>query len=211
MSGISQRIIQKFCTLSQAIGKERVVWRYDPILLSKNISPEWHIEQFQSLCKELKGFTDTFVISFLDEYKKLDKTKYRAPALNEMFVIGETFAEIARKNGLRIQTCAEEISVLGISKGACIDKERIKRICGYPILAKKDRSQRGACLCAESIDIGEYDTCNHLCGYCYANNNQNTIENKLKMHDPRSPLLVGNLQPDDTVYLRKAESFGQRA
>lgn len=205
--GDKEDIIQTFRTLSQRIGKERVIWRYDPILLSSNISINWHIEKFREMCEKLSGYTETVVISFLDEYKKLDKVKYRAPSRDEMLVIGKAFAEVAREYGLRIQTCAEAISISGIEKGACVDKSLIERICGYSISMKKDKSQRGDCLCMESIDIGEYDACAHFCEYCYANNRIKTIESKMKAHDPTSPLLIGNLEPKDTIHLRNTFSL----
>ncbi len=205
--GDKEQIMQTFRSLSEMIGKERVIWRYDPILLTSEISVGWHIKKFKKMCQALKGTTERVVISFLDEYKKLDKTKFRSPNEEEMMIIGQAFAEIARDFGLRIQTCAEKISIPGIEKGACIEKTLIERICGYLIAAKKDKFQRGECLCAESIDIGEYDTCAHFCGYCYANNREQTIERKRKAHDPSSPLLVGSLQPNDIIHLRKTFSL----
>lgn len=205
--GDKKRIIQSFCTLSRRIGKECVIWRYDPILLTSEITVDWHIEKFREMCRRLSDYTDEVVISFLDEYKKLDKAKYRAPDREEMFAIGKAFAEIAQNYGLRIQTCAEAVSIPGIEKGSCVDRSLIERICGYPISGKKDKSQRGDCLCMESVDIGEYDTCVHFCEYCYANNHTKTIENKMKAHDPTSPLLIGNLEPNDTVHLRNAFSL----
>ncbi len=205
--GDKARILQAFRTLSEKIGKERVVWRYDPILLADGITADRHIERFRAMCKELKGYTETVVISFLDEYQKLDKTKYRAPDEKEMLEIGHVLAEIARDNGLSIQTCAEKISIPGIEKGACIDKTLIERICNYPISVKKDASQRGECLCAESIDIGEYDTCAHFCEYCYANHRKASIERRMAAHDKASPLLIGNPEPTDSIRLRKTYSL----
>ncbi len=205
--GDKKDVIQVFRSLSQQIGKERVIWRYDPILLTSDVSIDWHISKFREMCEKLKGYTETVVISFLDEYKKLNKVKYRAPNQDEMLTIGKAFAEIARGNGLQIQTCAEAISISGIEKGSCIDKSLIERICGYPLSAQKDKSQRGECLCMESIDIGEYDTCAHLCEYCYANNRIKTIESKMNAHNPTSPLLIGNLEPGDTIHFRKTESL----
>lgn len=205
--GNKEDIIQTFRALSQQIGKERVIWRYDPILLTSEISSNWHIAKFREMCEKLSGYSEKVVISFLDEYKKLDRAKYRAPNQEEMLAVGTAFAEIAHEYGLRIQTCAEAVCISGVEKGACIDKSLIERICGYPISAKKDKSQRGECLCVESIDIGEYDTCAHLCEYCYANNRIKTIESKMKAHDPNSPLLVGNLESSDIIHLRNTFSL----
>ena len=204
--GDKEKIIQTFRSLSERIGKARVVWRYDPILLTSGIDIAWHIEQFRKMCKALQGYTERVVISFLDEYPKLDKTKFRSPNEEKMLKIGNAFSEIAHGYGLRIQTCAEKVCIPGIEKGACIEKTLIERICGT-ISAKKDPSQRSECLCAESIDIGEYDTCTHFCGYCYANNREKTIQKKMSLHDDNSPLLIGNIEPNDSVHLHKTNSL----
>ena len=204
--GDKEKIIQTFHTLSDKIGKECAVWRYDPILLASGISVDWHIEQFRKMCEKMQNATERVVISFLDEYQKLDKTKFRSPNEEEMLEIGTAFAEITKEYGLHIQTCAEKISILGIEKSACIDKTLIERIC-RTISVKKDQSQRSECLCAESIDIGEYDTCTHFCEYCYANNHEKTIEKKMTLHDENSPLLIGNIEPNDSVHVRKTFSW----
>ena len=124
-----------------------------------------------------------------------------------MLAIGEAFVQIAREFDLKIQTCAENVDIPNVEKGACIDKSLIERICGYPISAKKDKFQRSACLCMESIDIGEYNTCVHFCEYCYANHNRRTAEGKIRAHDSKSPLLIGNLSQEDVVRLRKTYSL----
>lgn len=200
-------IINTFIELSNKIGKEKVIWRYDPILLSNEITIDWHIDNFKKMCARLADFTYTVVISFLDEYKKLNKTKYRALCPDEMQVIGKEFVKIARKYNLKIQTCAENINIEGIEKGACIDKNLIEQICGYSLNVKKDKTQRQECLCAQSIDIGEYDTCSHFCGYCYANNSKNNIRCKMQKHNPNSLLLIGEIQKDDKIYERETKSL----
>ena len=197
------QVIDNFINLSKTIGKEKVIWRYDPILISKDISIDWHICQFEKMCGRLKGYTNKVVISFLDEYKKLDKSKFRTLNSQEMQELGTAFAKIAKDNGLKIQTCAESVDIEGIKKGACIDKNLIEQICGYPLNIKKDTSQREECLCSQSVDIGEYDTCPHFCNYCYANNNKSNIKNKLQQHNIKSPLLIGEILSTDKIYERK--------
>ena len=196
-------LIDNFINLSKKIGKEKVVWRYDPILIAKGISLDWHIKQFENLCKELSGYTNKVVISFLDEYKKLDKSKIKTLTYDEMQHLGKVFAKIASNYGLIIQTCAESIDIDGVIRGACIDKTLIEQICGYQLNVKKDKTQREECLCSQSVDIGEYDTCCHFCEYCYANNNKINIKNKFNQHNKNSPLLVGEILPTDKIYERK--------
>ena len=201
-------IIENFKNLSKQIGKEKVVWRYDPILLTEQIDINWHVQKFEEMCKELAGYTDVVIISFLDEYKKLDKSKIRGLSFEEMQTISKEFKTIAKKYNLKLKTCAESLSEsLDLEKANCIDKQLIEKICGYSLNVKKDKNQRFECLCAESIDIGEYDTCSHQCLYCYANNNCKNIQTKLQKHNLNSPLLIGEISNDDKITERKISSM----
>lgn len=206
-----EKIISTFQELSKKIGKDKVIWRYDPILLTEKIDVQWHIQQFQRLCEQLARYTNEVIISFLDEYTKLDKSKFRAPIEEEMKEIGEEFAMIAKGYHISIKTCAEEIVFRnGIEKASCIDGDLIEKICGYSLNVKKDKYQRSACGCIESIDIGEYDTCTHNCAYCYANNNKKTITTKNQKHHQYSPLLIGDILPSDKIYERKINSLRKK-
>ena len=201
-------IIKNFKNLSKQIGKEKVVWRYDPILLTEQIDINWHVQKFEEMCKELADYTDVVIISFLDEYKKLNKSKIRGLSFEEMQTISKEFKTIAKKYNLKLKTCAEGHSEsLDLEKASCIDKQLIERICDYSLNVKKDKNQRSECLCAESIDIGEYDTCNHQCLYCYANNNCKNIRTKLQKHNINSPLLVGEITNEDKIIDRKVSSL----
>ena len=122
--------------------------------------------------------------------------------------LGKGFAKIAKKYGLPLYTCAEKIdlSEYGILHGACIDKERIRKLIGYKLDLKKDSGQRRECGCTESVDIGIYDTCTHGCKYCYANGKKESTERKHAMHDPQSPLMIGNLRGDEVIREKAAKS-----
>ena len=116
---------------------------------------------------------------------------------------------IATSYGFTIQSCAEyiDLSDFGISHGACIDPLLISHLIGQPIRVRKDKNQRAECGCVESIDIGEYNTCQHYCAYCYANFNCGVVSRKIGKHNPKSSLLIGELQDTDIVKERKVVSF----
>jgi len=63
-------IIKTFIELSNLIGKDRVIWRYDPILLTDKITIGDHLEYFNILAGQLGDYTRKCVISFLDQYQK---------------------------------------------------------------------------------------------------------------------------------------------
>lgn len=165
--------IETFKKLSDKIGKEKVIWRYDPILLNSKYTPNYHLYEFNKLCLQLKDYTEKVIISFIDTYPKLLE---RCKDLNLLNPIGFNYEpatsialemkRIAEENNLQIESCAEFLNT--IKHGHCIDKERIERISGKELNIGKDITQRQLCGCCTSIDIGWYNTCKHGCRYCYA-------------------------------------------
>ena len=164
-------IIKVFCRLSDRLGKERVVWRYDPILLDDCIDAEFHYRQFESICGMLQEHTDRCIISFADIYRKTKHAAIREMTENEHIEISGNILRIAMKYGIPLYACSEKVDLshMGIKKSSCIDREKIETICGRKIMEEKDRNQRKECESLKSRDIGAYDTCIGGCVYCYAN------------------------------------------
>lgn len=206
-------VIDTFSQLSQRIGKERVIWRYDPILLNDTIDEDYHRRRFHHIANRLHSYTERCIISFIDMYKKCERNLkgFNIKELNndEMVRMAEMLHPLAERYGIRMVTCAEEIdlSAVGIHHGKCIDEELISRITGYELEVKKDLHQRKTCRCVESIDIGAYNTCPHICLYCYANSDPRTVRQNAARHNPESPLLFGELSGEEKVVERKIESF----
>ncbi len=206
-------IISAFKELSSKIGNNRVIWRYDPILLTDTIDVNYHIHYFEELAKMLTGFTKRCVISFVDLYKKTStNTKHinlRELNMDEISRIAEAFSNIAKRYELKLVTCAEnvDLSNFGIDHGYCIDPELIAQICGYNLDVKKDKNQRKECGCVESVDIGAYNTCCHGCAYCYANFNNEKVRQQSGLYIKTSSLLSGELHDDDIVKERKVVSL----
>lgn len=206
-------IFDTFKRLSDLIGSERVIWRYDPILLSNEVSIEYHKRYFEVIAKNLAGYTNRCVISFIDNYKKTENNlKFTSVKSLDVFDIERVcndISSIANVNKITIQSCAEKVDLdkFGIVHGSCIDREFIQKILNQRINAKKDKNQRNECHCIESIDIGEYNTCAHNCLYCYANFNSNIVNNKICMHNPSSPLLIGEPLSNDIISDRKVKSL----
>lgn len=191
-----KEIVETFQTLSKKIGSEKVILRYDPVILSDNYTIDFHKKAFARLCDLLAPYTKKIVFSFLDDYKKISKNikqlNIKEISAEEMCIMAEYFADTAKKYNLKIESCAEQIDLerFGINHGKCIDNELIEKITGYKISAGKD-NQRNACGCIKCIDIGEYNTCMHKCLYCYANINKEAAFKNYKLHDKKSPLLIG--------------------
>jgi len=199
-----EELADTFCRLSVRIGKDRVVWRYDPIILNDVFDISYHREQFSRLCERLCMHTSQCVISFVDLYPKLKTDILREICRDEMIEAGGMLASVAKDFGISVKACCEEsfLHECGIVRASCIDKELIEKICGYELDLKRDRNQRKACGCFESIDIGAYNTCKNGCVYCYANYSQASVTKNFKRHDPRGELLIGQVGENDKIKAR---------
>ncbi len=199
--------LDSFRALADRLGPERVVWRYDPIIVTSATPPDYHLENFARLARELAGSTRRVVISFLELYAKVRRRL--APALaragweladykdgaheEDLRRLAGGLAALARERGLEMRACAEErdLTAQGVMPSACIDAGLLTRLFGLELTPAKDPHQRGACGCAPSVDIGAYDTCSHGCLYCYASAGPKAVAANLARHQPDSPLLVG--------------------
>lgn len=209
----SKVIIPAFQRLSGLIGPDRVIWRYDPVFLSRTYTMDYHIRYFEELAKRLSPYTKKCTISFLDFYRNTEKnlsslSLERFPA-EQQEQLAKSFAEISHSYGLHIDTCAERIGLerYGIEHGRCIDSQLLGQLIQCPMDAKKDRNQRLECGCAESVDIGAYDTCRNGCRYCYANHSEKLVCANSSRHHPDSPLLVGEIGMEDKITQRKMVSY----
>ena len=171
-------IIPAFQQLSKAIGKDRVIWRYDPIFFNERYTMEYHCKYFRVLASKLGEYTEKCTVSFLDLYRNTARNT------QPLKIQQETKGQHAR----------------------CIDKERFERLGKCKLSVEKDPNQRPECGCIASIDIGTYNTCRNGCLYCYANYSHNTVMRNTQIHNPTSPLLFGDVGPDDVIKERKVKS-----
>jgi hypothetical protein len=197
--------IQTFQKISMHLGSLRVIWRYDPIIISNWTPPDFHRRKFLMLARALSGLTRRVVVSFVDYYQKTDRrlssleklgAKFDKKAANSRYAwnLLKDLAAIARDHNMQIFTCAEErdFSKAGVTPGRCIDGELLRQLWSLEGHTKKDPTQRAACLCVVSKDIGMNDTCIHGCPYCYSTRNLALAQRRYSEHDPDSPVLWGN-------------------
>ncbi len=209
-------MIPVFQKLSQKIGKERVIWRYDPILFSKRYTAEYHLKAFTSIAEALSGYSEKCVISFVDAYPKNKKNMEQFSCFDleetELRVFVKELSKAAKKNHFKIGSCAEKIdlSECGVTHNSCIDRELIERLIGCRLKGNKDKNQREECGCFESVEVGAYNTCKNGCLYCYADYSEKSVETNVLRHDPASPLLCGSVEMEDKVNQRKVVSLKER-
>lgn len=206
-------VIPIFQELSNRIGKEKVVWRYDPIFFSNRYNAKYHLKAFRSIAEALSGYTEKCVISFLDIYpknkKNMDNLLSYDLSDSELREFAKELSNIAKENHIKIGSCAEKIDLdeYGIIHNSCIDKELIEKIIGCKLKINKDKNQRIECGCVESVEVGTYNTCKNGCVYCYANYSAKSVESNFQKYDPLSPLLCGHIEKDDRISTRKVVSL----
>jgi len=194
--------LKTFRALADRIGPERVIWRYDPIVFSNVTRPEFHQATYQHIAQALQGYTHRSVISIVDVYRKAQKRlrELAEQGVELLACEGEAFSDLmyalvhtAKENGMEIFSCAEEMDLqpYGVRPGKCVDSEYIARTFGISVISKKDPSQREACGCVVSKDIGMYDSCLYGCQYCYAVSSFERAKINYGRHDPNSPSLIG--------------------
>jgi hypothetical protein len=160
-----------FKQLSDLIGPDRVIWRYDPIFITNDISIEDHINAIDKLSMILWKYTHKLVFSFFDAYPKLCNINATPPNLQEQEMLFAYLESLTKKiqQPFEIATCAELYGEYkGIKPNKCIDPDLLIKLGAKNITNIKDYGQRQTCGCIKSTDIGKYHTCKHGCKYCYA-------------------------------------------
>ncbi len=201
-----------FQKLSTALDQDRVVWRYDPIIMSETYTVSYHTDAFYRLAKQLSPYTDTCTVSFLDIYRNIRQRiapfGLRPPSDAEILALMKSFSQIAADLGLRLTTCSEtaDLRSFGITHACCIDASRLERIGGFSLCVRPDPYQRKGCGCSSSIDIGAYHSCRNGCLYCYANHSDSLLNASCRLHRVDSPLLYGQISPEDVLKPRQMRS-----
>jgi len=196
--------IKTFRTLSQRLGPKRVDWRFDPILPGSAADDEQTVERFRTLCQALAPFTTRCIFSFADPYAHLGRAQPAPASASAMRRLCAKLAAVAKNYALPLYTCAEAIDLaeFGVQHAACIDAEKIGNLLGCPLPTGKDNAQRANCRCAQSVDIGVYDTCPGGCTYCYATAHPAGAKSRFAAHDPHAPMLTGWPVGDEQITLR---------
>lgn len=209
--------IKTFKALVDKLGKGKVIWRFDPLILTDKISVDDLLLKVKNIGDQLKGYTEKLVFSYADItiYKKVkanledNHINYREFNECDMIKFASGLQELNRDWGFTLATCGEKIDIekYGIIHNKCIDDDLMIKyfsndtklmehlgieimeadlFSGEPKIIKKknnkDKGQRHFCGCIASKDIGEYNTCAHLCEYCYANNSKAAALHNLSTH-----------------------------
>ena len=185
---ISEMLAQAGVQLATLAAK-RMIWRYDPIIITPKYDFEYHVRAFTRLCELLAGSCEKCVISFAIAYKSAQKNLadigHVELDVGDKIRLAEALLRIAKDHGITLCACCElpELYELGVQPISCVDASLFK------VTAPRDKNQRDGCNCALSVDIGAYNSCMNGCRYCYANHSQAKIHKYFAEHDAGSELL----------------------
>lgn len=211
-----EKVMEDFKRLSGIVGVDSMGWRYDPIFIDEKHSVKWHISEFEKMAENLSGYTKSCVISFIDIYKKVERNFPSAGEVSkaDRIGLGKEFIRIGDKYGMTIRPCAEgdELAAYGADCSGCMTVNTFETaLHAYLDVPKRKSNQRnGQCACLLGVDIGAYDTCGHLCKYCYANTNAAFVKENMRKHDPLSPFLLGKSMPGDVIHEAQQRSWIDR-
>ena len=238
VSSVDERV-ETFKQLSRIVGADRVIWRFDPLIITQSLTPRMLLTKIWHIGNMLKGYTNKLVFSFVDvkAYRKVQsnlvketpffsKNDVETAELNENqrqeVIDGLVKIRQAWKDqgwDVALATCAEafDYDSYGIEHNRCIDGELMERIFGDdkelvyylhtgklpepnlfgevpPLPDKsvnlKDKGQRKVCGCMVSKDIGMYNTCRHLCVYCYANTSKELVIKNASKHNDENESII---------------------
>lgn len=198
------KLLEDFQKVSKTVGIKSVGWRYDPIFISEKYTSDYHLHAFEQIASTLDGYTKTVVISFIDLYPKVRKNFPEAQEVTKemRLLLGRRMIEIAAAHGMMVKPCAEgdELAAFGADCGGCMRISDYEKAIGKQLNAPKRKGARAECACYLSCDIGAYNTCRHLCRYCYANAEVGKVLANSRRHDPASPFLIGNYMEGDEIH-----------
>ena len=206
-----KEVVETFKRLSEFAGVDSMGWRYDPIFLDDKYTRDYHLEQFEWIAKELDGYTQTSVISFIDLYQKVKKNFPEAKVVErqDRLYLGENMAKIAKEHGMVLRPCSEgnELEQFGADCSGCMTKPIYEKAVHNTMDFPKVKNARASCACYLGGDIGMYNTCLHMCKYCYANYDEMTVKANYASHNPLSPLLIGQVRPEDEIHQAEQKSW----
>ena len=207
-----EKVIESFKKLSKHIGVNSIGWRYDPIFIGNNFDVNKHIYYFEKIAKELKNYTHNCTISFLDLYEKVKRNapEIKPPNHEEQIQIAKAFSKIGKENNMVVHSCCEKtyLSQYGLKCNGCMSKEIVEKAIGCNLNPPNSRKNlRESCNCLMGNDIGAYNTCGHLCKYCYANANKGFVIENMKKHNDNSPFLIGESEEGDKITIAKQKSW----
>lgn len=209
----NEAVVESIQALSQHLGPKKVVWRYDPLIITDVYTVRKHIDSFAHLGEALAPYVDTVITSFIDLYPSVVRLhpELSRPAIEVQELVLKELLAITQDLGIRLKTCGEgkRFGHLGLDTSDCYSKEEFERIFNKDFQLPHKAPARSTCACYLHGDIGQYNTCQHFCSYCYANTEVDTVRHNWQLHDPQSPFIIGHDRPEDVITLAPTQLYAK--
>ena len=203
--------IDTLIKLEKIVGRDRIAWRYDPVLLTKKYTIQQHMITFAHMAARLSRHIACCIFSFVEYYRKVQFNMKELLLLSDedMEELAQGLGEIAQKYKIRLKSCvsSKDYSRFGIEHSACVNLENLGRVNTVEFKNLKHTGMRRGCSCIASHDIGAYDSCPNGCKYCYANQSAEKALENFKDHKWESPILLGKLKESDEICQSKQVSY----
>ncbi len=209
--------IETLKQLSAIVGRERLTWRYDPVMIYGPYTSELHMRYFTRMAELISPYAHRCIFSFVLMYKKLAVTfpDLHPVSPEDQKILLSHFGATAKKFGIEIQTCGDprDLTAYGIQRSGCTTVDLLNRANHLNLKHIPLHNQRPGtgCQCVDQRAIGAYDTCMNGCRYCYATSSVQRVKENIKNHDPNSSLLIGHLRPEDELVISNPKSFRSAA
>jgi len=204
-------VLRSFTEIAGIVGAKNMCWRYDPIIIDSSWPVERHLEAFETMCKILDSHTNTVVISFIDLYEKVRRNypEARPVPFDIQLSMTKEIVQIASHYNMTVKPCGESsaLASVGADCSGCMTQKVFEDAIEENLILPKISNNRTECACYITNDIGAYNSCGHFCRYCYANADRDVVKRNMQNHDPKSPLLIGHIQPGDTLHEPKQTSW----
>ena len=206
-----RKIIESFQQISEIVGEEHIGWRYDPIFIDDKNTVKYHLEQFEDISAALQGYTRNCVTSFLDLYQKVKRNFPEAKMVSkeQRKYLGEHMTHIATEHKMTLRPCGEgtELAAFGADCNGCMTQQIYENAIHMSLDMPKKQPLRKECACYLGYDIGAYNSCPHMCKYCYANYDEKSVRLNRINHNPKSAFLIGDDMPNDKVHKAVQKSW----
>lgn len=200
-----RKIIEAFLQISEIVGEEHIGWRYDQYTV------KYHLEQFEGISAALQGYTKNCVISFLDLYQKVKRNfpEVKMVSKEQRKYLGQRMTRIATEHKMILRPCGEgtELAAFGADCNGCMTQQIYENAIHMSLDMPKKQFLRKECACYLGNDIGAYNSCPHMCKYCYANYDEKSVRLNRINHNPKSAFLIGNDMPNDKVHKAVQKSW----
>lgn len=201
---------------SRAVGKSRLTWNYNPILISERYPLEHHLKRLPKMFADIAPYIGEFSFDFVNIYPKVARNapEIRRPTDEEREELCDAIDALLERYQIPSATCDPSRVRPHIPYGKC---NTLRSLLEHSDRVAKSRLKAttldDCSICGHIAhrDVATYDTCPHACRYCYANADYEAVAERLRLYDPNATTLCSPLGQDETLHTPKPVTYSKPA